>query len=166
MTKEVNHSEANGTPPAQQFMIQRIYLKDASLECPNTPEIFKSEWKPEVNVELTNNAQSIAENTFEVQLTVTVTVRLGEKKVAYLVEIKQCGIFLIAGFDDDSLDNLLGSYCPSILFPFVRESIADIIQRAGFPAFFLQPVNFDAIYAQQKQQKQKLQSSEPAPTRH
>lgn len=162
----------NGSGPAQQFAIQRVYLKDASVECPNTPQIFRTEWKPDVSVELTNNTQGIAENTYEVQLKVTVTVKLGEK-VAYLVEIKQCGIFHIEGFEGDELNNLLGSYCPTILFPFVRECIAELIQRAGFPAFYLQPVNFEAIYAQQKQRQEKNEDTgdekaeeEMAQTRH
>lgn len=149
----------NGSGPAQQFAIQRIYLKDASVECPNTPQIFQAEWKPNVSVELTNNTKSIAKDTYEVQLTVTVTVKLGDEdkksEVAYLVEVKQCGIFHIQGFGSEEMNNLLGSYCPTILFPFVRECIADLIQRAGFPAFYLQPVNFEAIYAQQKQRQEK-----------
>ena len=145
----------------QQFGIQKIYTKDLSLECPNTPQIFRTEWKPDVNVELTNNGASIAEKTYEVLLTVTVTVKLGDQ-VAYLVEVKQAGIFFIDGFDNDAIDGLLGSYCPNILFPFAREVIADTIQRAGFPAFYLQPVNFDAIYAQHQQRRQ----AESQPTRH
>lgn len=136
----------------QQFGIQKIYTKDISFECPNAPQVFKKEWKPEVNVELGNEGNSIANNTFEVILTVTVTVKLTDM-TAYLCEVKQAGIFYLEGFEKQPLDGLLGSYCPNILFPFAREVIADLVQRAGFPPFYLQPVNFDAIYAQQKQQK-------------
>jgi preprotein translocase subunit SecB len=156
-SQEHNKTATSG----QQFAIQKIYTRDLSLECPHAPGIFKAEWKPDVNVELSNSASGIADKTYEVVLTVTVTVKLGEQ-VAYLVEVKQAGIFLIDGFDPQPLDGLMGSYCPNILFPFAREVIADTIQRAGFPAFYLQPVNFDAIYAQHQQRRE----SETSQTKH
>ena len=143
---------ADAQAKGQQFGIQKIFTKDVSFECPNAPQVFRKEWKPEVNVELGNEASNIANNTYEVVLTVTVTVKIPDM-TAYLCEIKQAGIFYVEGFEQQPLDGLLGSYCPNILFPFAREVVADLVQRSGFPPFYLQPVNFDAIYAQQKQQQ-------------
>jgi len=137
----------------KQFQIQKIYLKDVSLETPNTPDIFRDNWQPDVNVQLGNNARALAEGVHEVVTTVTVTAKLGDK-TAYLVEVQQAGIFTIAGFEQRELGAMVGSYCPTILFPFAREAIADLISKAGFPPLLLAPVNFDAIYAQHQQQGQ------------
>ena len=140
----------------QQFVIQKIYVKDVSLEVPGAPQIFTDKWEPTVNLDLNSQAKKIDnEGVHEVVMTLTVTVKLAEK-TAYLIEIKQAGVFTLKGFAKDNLQGMLGSYCPTILFPYAREAISDLVTKAGFPQLVLAPVNFDALYAkhveQQKQQ--------------
>ncbi len=133
-----------------QFSIQKVYVKDISFETPNSPEVFKMEWKPVVDMHMTNEATPIGENLFDVVLSITLTVKL-EDKTAYLVEINQAGIFLIKNIPDDVVDRMLATVCANILFPFAREAVSDIVTRGGFPQLLLSPVNFDALYAQQQQ---------------
>lgn len=140
-------------PAGPQLGLQRVYTKDVSFESPNTPQIFREEWKPDVNVELSNNANKLDDKNYEVELTVTITVKVGEK-TAYLAEVKHAGIFTMDGFAEEAKEGVLGSYCPSVIFPFAREAIADLIQKGGFPPFYLQPVDFNALYAQHIQQQQ------------
>lgn len=135
----------------RQFHIQKLYIKDASLETPNSPAVFREQWQPDVSVQLGNTARLLAENVHEIVTTVTVTAKVGEK-TAYLVEVQQAGIFTIAGFAEGELGPMIGSYCPTILFPFAREAVTDLVVKAGFPPLFLAPINFEAIYAQQQQQ--------------
>jgi len=136
----------------QTFHLAKIFLKDVSLEVPNAPQIFQSgEWSPEINVDLGTRGNPIGDNTYEVVLSVTVTTKLGEQ-TAYLCEVHQGGIFQLAGFDQQTLNGLLGSYCPSILFPYAREAVSDLVTKAGFPQMLLGPVNFDALYAQRLQE--------------
>jgi preprotein translocase subunit SecB len=137
----------------QQFSIEKIYLKDVSLEAPSAPAVFTEEWKPEINMDLNTQATPINENIYEVELTITVTAK-NNAKTAFLVEIKQCGIFGIAGMDEATLNGMLGSFCPNILFPYAREAISDLVIKGGFPQLLLAPVNFDAIYAQHMQKNQ------------
>lgn len=138
----------------KQVAIQKIYVKDASLEVPKAPSIFTQDWKPQVDVKLNTGVQDLSDETHEVVLTVTVTAKLGEE-TAYLAEVKQAGVFQVKGFKDEAERRaILGAYCPNTLFPFVREGIAELVARAGFPHFLLQPVNFDVLYQQHLQQKQ------------
>ena len=130
-----------------QFAIQKIYLKDISFETPLSPEVFNQEWKPEVNVSLETKGMPLTEDVHEVILAVTVTAKIGEK-TAFLVEIKQAGIFVIKNFPDSEKAAMIGSYCPNLLFPYAREAISDLVSKGGFPQFYLQPVNFDALYQQ------------------
>jgi preprotein translocase subunit SecB len=137
-------------PPAEatpNFEIQRIYIKDSSYEAPNTPHTFSEDWKPEVQLNLETKSTRIQDNTHEVVLSVTATVT-SSKKSAFLVEVHQAGIFLVTGFPSDQLHQMLGSFCPNILFPYAREAISDAVVRGGFPQLILAPVNFDALYAQ------------------
>jgi preprotein translocase subunit SecB len=137
----------------QQFAIQKIYTKDVSFESPNTPAIFgDGDWQPEVNVQLNSANQSIGENTYEVVLTITVTAKQGEK-TAFLVEVKQAGVFTIVGFSEENLAGMLGAYCLEALFPFAREAIADFVNKGGFPQLLISPVNFNALYSQHVQQQ-------------
>ncbi|ADJ27023.1 protein-export chaperone SecB [Nitrosococcus watsonii] len=147
-----------------QFAIQKIYVKDLSFETPNSPHIFNQaqEWKPELNLQLSNENQRIADNIHEVVLSLTVTAKLGDQ-TAFLAEVHQAGIFMLNGYNDESMGSLLGSYCPNILFPFAREVVADLVTKGGFPPLLLAPINFDALYAQQQQQRQ---SAEAAEVRH
>lgn len=137
-----------------QFAIQKIYVKDVSFETPNSPAIFtESKWEPEVNVQLNSRAAPMADQMHEVVLSVTITTKQGDK-TAYLVEVQQAGIFRTEGFEQPQLNHLLGSYCPNILFPYVRETISDLVARGGFPQMLLAPVNFDALYTQHMEQQQ------------
>lgn len=144
---------SNGEQAQQQFAIQKIYCKDVSFETPNSPKIFTEKWEPELKVDLHTAVNPLADNVFEVVLTVTTTVTVGEK-TAFLAEVQQAGIFNISGFDKAQLDHMLGSYCPNTLFPYVREVISTMVDKGGFPQLILQPVNFDAVYAQHMQQRQ------------
>lgn len=146
-----DNGNQNEQPQAQrQVGLQKIYVRDASIEVPDGPRVFTEEYNPEVNVDLNTQIQSLSEETHQVILTVTVTAKQGER-TAYIVEVQQAGVFQIEGFDDeDERDHVLGAYCPSILFPYIRESVGDMVQRAGFPHFLLQPVNFDLLYAQHR----------------
>ncbi|HBR99035.1 MAG TPA: protein-export chaperone SecB [Gammaproteobacteria bacterium] len=153
MAEEQNTAEGEGAKPAQNFRIQKVYIKDVSFESPNTPTLFvgKSQWKPEVNLQLNSESRAVATDVYETVLTVTVTVK-SEEQTAYLIEVKQAGLFTLQGFDDNSRGGLLGSYCPNILFPFAREVVADLVVKGGFPQLLLEPINFDALYAQHLEQ--------------
>ncbi len=135
-----------------QFAIQRIYTKDLSFEAPNTPKSFKAEWQPDISVDLNTQANNLENDTFEITLRVTVTAKL-QDKVAYVAEVHQAGIFTLAGFPEDQLKPMLGSFCPNILFPYAREVIADLINRGSFPPFNLAPINFDALYLEHMRQQ-------------
>lgn len=138
----------------REFALQRIYVKDLSFETPNSPVIFTEEWKPESNLNLNSNVTKLGNNAYEVVLTVTVTTKVGDK-TAFLVEVQQAGIFIIKGFAENELGQMLGAYCPNILFPYTREVVSDLVTKGGFPQLLLTPVNFDALYAQHMQEQQK-----------
>jgi len=138
---------------AKQFVIQKVYIKDVSFETPNSPVIFTQKWEPKVEFNLASNAQALENGLYEVSLTVTVTVKL-EDKTAYLAEATQAGVFTISGFEEQELGPMIGSYCPTILFPFAREAVSDLVVKGGFPPLLLAPVNFDALYQQHVQQQQ------------
>jgi len=133
--------------------MQRIYVKDLSFESPNAPTVFQEQWKPQVNLDLNTGHSKVSDNQYEVVLSLTVTAKI-EEKVAYIVEIQQAGVFLVTGVDPQQLGHMLGAYCPTILFPYAREAIDNLVSRGSFPALMLAPVNFDAIYAQALQRKQ------------
>lgn len=143
-------SETENSQP--QFAIQRIYLKDLSFETPNTPLIFSGQGEAAVSIDLNSSATRLADTIYEVVLALTVTNKLGDK-VAYLVEVKQAGIFALSGFNEHDLNGMLHSYCPNILFPYVREAISDVVSKGSFPQLLLAPINFDAVYAQHLQQQ-------------
>ncbi|MBL3526104.1 MAG: protein-export chaperone SecB [gamma proteobacterium endosymbiont of Lamellibrachia anaximandri] len=144
-------SEAKQEQPNRELSIQRIYLKDVSFETPNSPSVFQQEWKPETNVNMNTEVNTLSENVYEVVLNVTVTTKVGEQ-TAYLAEVQQAGIFSISGFSDQEMGAVVGSYCPNLLFPYVREAISDLVTKGSFPQMILQPVNFDALYAQHQQE--------------
>lgn len=134
------------------FSIEKIYVKDASLEIPHAPNIFTDRNQPQIGIELGNFAQQIEENVFEVAIKVTVTSKIADKTV-YLVEVTQAGIFQISGVPEENLELIVGITCPNILFPYARETVSDMIVRAGFQPVLLNPINFEALFAQQKQQQ-------------
>lgn len=138
----------------QQFAIQKIYLKDVSFESPNTPQAFTDgEWQPQINVQINSSNQVIAQDTYEVVLDITVTAKHDEN-TAFLVEVKQAGIFTISGFPQENLGGMVGAFCPETLFPYAREAVSELISKGGFPQLLLAPVNFNALYTQQLQQQQ------------
>ncbi len=137
---------------SQQFTIQKIYLKDASFESPRSPQVFTDgEMQPQINVQLNTSNQLVAEGVYEVVLSVTLTAKI-EESTAFLVEVKQAGIFNIVGFAEEALGGMLGAYCPETLFPYAREAISELISKGGFPQLLLTPVNFNALYTEQMQQ--------------
>lgn len=144
--------------PQRAFFLQRIYLKDVSFESPRAPGIFMlPEWQPNINVQVGNATQKLAENVYEVTLTITATATQsieGKEETAFLVEVAEAGIFTIQGFEDAELGHILGSICPTQLFPFVRETVANLVSKGGFPPLLLQPINFDALYFQHLQQRE------------
>ncbi len=133
------------------FNIEKIYVKDLSLEVPNAPGVFLDQEGPSISVELNNTAAQIDEGLYHVVLTATVTAKRDEKTY-FLVEAGQAGIFQIRNVPEDNLEPILGITCPTILFPYVREVISDAINRAGFPPVMLAPVNFEALYHQRQEQ--------------
>ncbi|MDD2761066.1 MAG: protein-export chaperone SecB [Methylomonas sp.] len=137
----------------KQFAIQKIYTKDISFETPNSPKVFTQKWEPSLDLNLGTNVENLENSMYEVSLSITATVKIGDT-IAYLVEIKQAGIFAIAGFNDQEMGPMLGSFCPNILFPYAREAISDLVTKGGFPQLILAPVNFDALYMQHLQQNQ------------
>ncbi len=137
----------------KRLSITKIYLKDFSFESPQAPAIFRQgDWKPQTNLNLRSAHSSIEDDHHEIILTITIEAKENDK-TCFLVELQQAGLFEIAGYEGDELEAIVGSFCPNILFPYARESIASIIQKGGFPEFVLQPVNFDALYMQSKQQQ-------------
>jgi preprotein translocase subunit SecB len=143
---------AKNDAQAPHFEIQRIYVKDVSFESPNTPQTFVEEWKPEVALNLETKSNRIQDNMHEVVLSITATVSTG-KKTAFLIEVHQAGVFIVSGFPNDQLHQMLGSFCPNILFPYAREVVSDMVVRGGFPQLILAPVNFDALYEQHLSQQ-------------
>ncbi|MCL4162037.1 UNVERIFIED_CONTAM: hypothetical protein GTU68_058229, partial [Idotea baltica] len=131
------------------FAIEKLYVKDASIEVPNAPQIFTDRTPPQVNVELGNSATKLDEGVFEVAIKVTVTAKIDET-TAFLVEVTQAGIFGIRGIPDENMEVILAITCPNILFPYAREAVSDMVTRAGFMPILLNPINFEALYAQQQ----------------
>ena len=143
----------NEQQPQVQFAIQRVYTKDVSFEAPNSPAIFRKEWKPDLKLDLNVKHEKIEDRVYEVVLTLTATNKV-EEEVAFLCEVHQAGIFTIGEeVQDGQLAHMLGSFCPNILFPYARECVSSLVNRATFPQLNLAPVNFDAIFARHMQQQ-------------
>lgn len=138
------------------FGIEKLYVRDLSIEVPNAPEIYLEQEAPQVTVQLNTSGRAVGEGVFEVVLTVTVTAAVGEKTV-FLVEVGQAGIFRIHNVPEEQLDPLIAIACPNVLFPYARETVSDAVTRGGFQPIVLQPVNFEAMYMQ------RLQEQQPAP---
>lgn len=141
-----------------EFIIQRIYVKDLSLEAPHSPKSFQEEWQPELNLQFTMNTTDVGENNHEVVLQITVTAK-SKDKTLFLVEVKQAGLFTLKGFTEQQNHQVMSITCPTILFPYAREAVSDLVGRAGFPPLYLTPVNFEALYAEQLQEQNKKEDS-------
>jgi len=140
------------------FSIEKIYVKDLSVEVPGAPQVFLESDKSQLEVQLEQQNNQVAEGLYEVALTVTVSAKSGSKTL-FLVEVTQAGIFQIRNVGDDNLGAVVGMLCPNVLFRYARETVSDTINRAGFPAVNLAPVNFEAIYQQRLAQQQKEPAS-------
>jgi preprotein translocase subunit SecB len=136
-----------------QFSIEKVYVKDLSLEIPNAPQIFLEREAPQVDIQLHHNTVGVEDGVYETTLTVTVTAKVKDKTL-FLAEASQAGIFVVRNVPASDMDAVLGIACPNILFPYVREVISDIVVRGGFPPVMLSPVNFEALYQAQRQQPQ------------
>ncbi len=141
------------------FGIEKLYVKDLSVEVPNAPEIFLEREQPQVEIQLNTGGRTVGDSVYEVVLTVTVTAKMGDKTV-FLVEVGQAGIFRIQNVPEDQIEPLIAVACPNILFPYAREAVSDSVSRAGFQPIVLQPVNFEGMYMQRLQQQE--QSGAPA----
>ena len=135
-----------------QFMVEKIYVKDVSFEVPNAPAIFNTEAENNLGMNLQHNVNRLSDNAFEVVLQVTLNCTQGDSTV-YLAEVKQAGVFGLFGFDEQGTEYLLSTQAPAILFPYARQVVSDLIQAGGFPPFLLQPINFEALYADAMQQR-------------
>ena len=157
-------SEPQATPPARQVLLQRIYLKDASVEVPMAPQVFTRQWNPQLDVQVGTATAALGNGVHQVMLTVTLTAKLGED-TGFLVEVHQAGIFQLAGFDSDSdTQAILAGYCPGVIFPFAREAVADLVQRSGFPPVLLQPINFEALYVEHLARSREQAAAAPGAT--
>ncbi|HEY1092242.1 MAG TPA: protein-export chaperone SecB [Burkholderiaceae bacterium] len=143
------------------FQIQRIYLKDLSLEQPNSPQILTEQVQPQIDIQLALSAQGAAEGFYEVTVTATVTTKIGERTL-FLIEAKQAGIFEIRNVPQEQLDGIIGIVCPQMLYPYLRSNVSDVCTRAGFPPVMLTEVNFQAMFEAQKNAQAEAAAAAPA----
>jgi len=149
-------------PQQIEFNIQRIYVKDISFECPNSPNVFKNEWSPEISMDIDTKNTKLEDNVYEVVLSLTTTAKVGED-IAFLCEVQQAGIFSVGELEATQMAHCLNAFCPNILFPYAREAVASLVTRGTFPQLNLAPVNFDALFQQAMANKQtEVESAETA----
>ncbi|HEX6261119.1 MAG TPA: protein-export chaperone SecB [Woeseiaceae bacterium] len=147
-------ADQENRPAEQKITIQKIYLKDFSFESPQTPQVFtEGKWNPKTNLNLRSTHSTGSGDLHEVVLTITVETK-HEDKTLFLIELQQAGLFQIAGYNEQEFAAVVGSFCPNLLFPYAREAISGIVSRGGFPELLLQPINFDALYAQTRAEMQ------------
>lgn len=149
MNEKTAEANGNGAGDTQyQFALQRIYVKDLSFEVPSAPEIFgRQDVDPEIQLNLKNSQKALGNDNYEVVLNINVHAKADQQTV-FLIELDQAGIFAIKGYPEDELKKLMGTYCPTTLFPYAREIISSTVAKGGFPPLTLQPINFDALFAQ------------------
>ena len=148
--------------PQKQLLLQKIYVKDLSFESPKAPMVFTTNVSPQTQLNVRSSAQQVAQDTQEVTLTITVEAK-DKDSTLFLAEVAQSGIFLIQGYTAEEQSMIVGSFCPNTLYPFAREAVADLVSRGGFPPLLLQPLNFDAIYAQAIQERAARTAAGTAP---
>ncbi len=154
-----NVAASGGEKGQVQFRIERLFLKDSSFESPNSPEVFIKQWRPEIKVDINTRANSLGEDLQEVILTATITATLEDEMVGFIVEVQQAGIFLIQGAEPAQLSQIIGIACPNTLFPYLRESIDNLVVKGGFPALQLAQVNFEALYVQAMQEREQREQA-------
>jgi preprotein translocase subunit SecB len=160
--KETEKKQDAGQP---QFSIQRVYLKDLSFETPQGPAAFNKKWQPKVNQDLNTKTSQVEDGIYEVALRVTITMADGEDTI-YVVEAEQAGLFNIKGFSEEQLPQILNTTCPGILFPYLRETLDNVVTKGSFPALLLPPINFDALFANAMQQAAEEKKGEGKGTKH
>ena len=148
-------AEQDQNTAEKRLSVVKIYTKDISFESPQSPDIFNmQEWAPNTNLNLRSSHTPVNDSLHEVVLTITIDAKTKEdEKTIFLVELHQAGLFEISGYNKEEMGAVIGSFCPNVLFPYARESIASTIQKGGFPEFVMQPINFDALYQQSLQQQ-------------
>lgn len=162
MTDETLPNGAAAAAPeatGPQFSVEKLYVKDVSFEVPGAPQVFQEAAQPQLQMNLNQRVQRIGDNAYEVVLGVTLTCTVNDK-TAYLAEVQQAGVFGLVGFDEQTLDMLLGTHCPNALYPYARQIISDLITAGGFPPFLLQPINFEALYMENMRQRAAQQESQ------
>jgi preprotein translocase subunit SecB len=160
ISEEKTMSEENTAAPNPLFNIEKLYVKDLSLEIPHAPAIFLEREQPQIELQLNTESTLVEDGVFDVALTVTVTARLVEKgKVMFLIEAKQAGVFVVRDLPQEDLNEVLGIVCPNILYPYLREVVSDMAVRAGFSPVILNPVNFEALYQQQREEREQAASA-------
>lgn len=169
MTDEIQNDALAGASEAAEgpsFTVEKLYVKDVSFEVPGAPAVFNENAQPQLQMNLNQQVTRLNDAAFEVVLGITLTCTADDKSL-YLAEVKQAGVFGLAGFDAQTLDAMLGTHCPNVLYPYARQLISDLIQAGGFPPFLLQPINFEALYAEglrQRVQQSQLGTAEAAGT--
>lgn len=153
-----NGAAAPAAANGPTFTLEKIYLKDVSFEAPGAPQVFNEQGQPQLQMNLQQQVQRLSDTAFEVVLGVTLTCTMGEK-TAYIAEVKQAGVFGLAGFEEAALEAMLGTHCPSALYPYARQTIGELIVSGGFPPFVLQPLNFDMLYAESRRQRAQQQAA-------
>ena len=143
---------ANPEATGPQFSVEKLYVKDVSFEAPGAPQVFQEQAQPQLQMNLNQRVQQLGDNAYEVVLGVTLTCTVNEK-TAYLAEVQQAGVFGLNGFDAAGLDAMLGAHCPAVLYPYARAAISDLVGNGGFTPFQLQPINFEALYAEGMRQR-------------
>jgi preprotein translocase subunit SecB len=148
-----SNGQSNGdVGNSRAFLLKQLYVKDLSFEAPNTPQIFQeSELEPETELNIRNSHSVVGENHYEVVLHISVHAKKGDQTI-FLVELDQAGIFVLQGYNADECNRLLGTQCPTTLFPYAREAVSTLVGKGGFPPLMLQPINFDALYARAQNQ--------------
>lgn len=166
MAEVAANNPANEQSRQPEFFIHRIYVKDLSIELPNSPGIFVMEWRPEIelNIRIEHKALAdLAPDTYEVLLFLKVTAKLPGDKIGVLVELTEAGIFKVAGWEGENLERMLGAFCPSVIFPYAREVIADCMSRASLQPLHLAPINFDVFFDERKKQQNRGQQQSEQP---
>jgi len=165
MAEENQVANSEATEKMPELAIQRIYTKDVSFETPNSPSIFQAEWKPKIKLDIDTRSAKISDNTYEVILAITVTATV-ENKTAFLAEVQQAGIFTIGNLPEAQLAHAIGAFCPTTLFPYARETVANLVNRGSFPQFNLSPVNFEALFASYVQQRAAQENAQQSTETH
>lgn len=148
--------------PQKNLLLQKVYVKDLSFESPKAPMVFTTNVSPQTQLNVRSSAQQVAQETHEVTLTITVEAK-DKDATLFLAEVAQSGLFVIQGYTAEEQSLIIGSFCPNTLYPFAREAISDLVSKGGFPPLLLQPLNFDAIYAQALQERAARATTQAAP---